>query len=58
MSFYHNKCDVTIFDKIYERERERERERLKEMRKHWMKFEPPCKICITTVLKRFQFDQK
>ena len=25
MSFYHNKCDVTIFDKIYERE-ERERE--------------------------------
>ena len=26
MSFYHNKCDVTIFDKIYERERERERE--------------------------------
>ena len=26
MSFYHNKCDVTIFDKIYERE-EREIER-------------------------------
>ena len=25
MSFYHNKCDVTIFDKIYERE-ERERD--------------------------------
>ena len=37
MSFYHNKCDVTIFDKIYERERERERERYeKPLDEIWM----------------------